>query len=158
MFAGDDGRRGVRLRVKVVACEQGFKFEARKDVAQHGGKGVDKFAVVERKSVQRHVGVDFGEFVRQVRVVLVRNELVVPTAGNYVYVRIDFVERTVCGNKLDRGLVAYARNPGNIVRAVARKRFEIDDAVGGDPEHIGHRFGRNVQNFGYAFFSEQCVR
>ena len=88
-------------------------------------------AVLKAKT-ERHVAVDTRERLRDIRHFLAVRELLLDRRGELRALKcgVKSVKASVLGYQLERGLLAYAGNSGDVVRRVAHKRLYVNELLG----------------------------
>ena len=135
-------------------CELGEQIDAQLfEKLLHLG-AMDRLLHFLQAALHGHVSLDGGQPVRQVSHVFVRRQLFPESSFDFVYVRIDFIQRAVLGNQFQCRLLTHAGDAGDIVRRIAHEGFHIDHLRRRDVVLLFHRSRRHGCHLGDALLRE----
>ena len=150
-------RRRGRFRRRSVANAADELVQAELLQRGYGGAEIGHCALRQRE-VDRRVAADGGELLAHARHVrpggkpFAQLALLVCRVGQHVFKRCIFLQQ------LHGGLVADARDAGNVIAAVARKPLPVRHLRGGKAVLLQHRFGREAHGLRNALACEHQLR
>ncbi len=135
-------------------CELGKQIDAQLFEKLLHLSAVDRLLHFFQRAFHRHVSLDGGQPIRQVSHVFIGRQLFPEGSFDFIYMRIDFIQRAVLRNQFQCRLLSHAGDAGDIVRRIAHESFHINHLGWRDVVFLFHRCRRHGRHLGDALLRE----